>query len=148
MTSSGKVQSSKFQGKSRLQEQQQRQMKAEEKKGRDEEEDDEPPPGLTRLDSSSGIPRLDSSVGVSRDVARAMEKKQVKQHPDARHTQILKAIKESEESPDSKTHVNLVVIGHVDAGKSTLMGHLLLQWYQIAFQRLINTLADTSLKKQ
>ena len=25
----------------------------------------------------------------------------------------------------SKEHLNMVVIGHVDAGKSTLMGHLL-----------------------
>ena len=26
---------------------------------------------------------------------------------------------------DDKEHINLIVIGHVDAGKSTLMGHLL-----------------------
>ncbi|KAK2168907.1 hypothetical protein LSH36_13g08047 [Paralvinella palmiformis] len=31
---------------------------------------------------------------------------------------------------DSKAHLNLVVIGHVDAGKSTMMGHVL---YQLGF---------------
>lgn len=118
--------SPKFQGKSRLQEQQQRQAKAEEKSKSETELDDEhlddAPPGLMRLDSSSGI---------SRDVSRAMEKKHVKQHADARRTQILKAIKDADEHPDSKAHINLVVIGHVDAGKSTLMGHLLLLWYRL-----------------
>lgn len=86
----------------------------------DDLDDDGPPPGLSRPDSP---------LGVSREISRAMEKKQVKQHNEARRTQILKSIKDSEENPDSKSHINLVVIGHVDAGKSTLMGHLLLLWY-------------------
>lgn len=29
------------------------------------------------------------------------------------------------ENGNSKTEINLVIIGHVDSGKSTLMGHLL-----------------------
>ncbi len=32
---------------------------------------------------------------------------------------------EQEASGTQKSNLNLVVIGHVDAGKSTLMGHLL-----------------------
>ena len=28
-----------------------------------------------------------------------------------------------------KTHVNVVVIGHVDSGKSTTTGHLIYKWY-------------------
>ena len=35
------------------------------------------------------------------------------------------AVLEAEERKDSKPTLNVVVIGHVDAGKSTLMGHLL-----------------------
>lgn len=111
----------KFQGKSKLYEQQQRQAKADEKAKANTELDEEldAPPGLTRMDS----PQI-----VSREVARVMEKKLVKQHSDSRRNELLKAIKDSEEQPDSKSHINLVVIGHVDAGKSTLMGHLLLLW--------------------
>eukprot|EP01127_Copromyxa_protea_P018004 TRINITY_DN5576_c0_g1_i1.p1 TRINITY_DN5576_c0_g1~~TRINITY_DN5576_c0_g1_i1.p1 ORF type:complete len:656 (-),score=153.87 TRINITY_DN5576_c0_g1_i1:283-2250(-) len=107
----------KFQGKSRLQEQQERLAKGE--KLQNSQDDIGAPPGLTVSTTLYG------STGINRDVARAMEKKQVKQHNDARRTQILKSIKESEESSDSKAHINLVVIGHVDAGKSTLMGHLM-----------------------
>jgi elongation factor 1 alpha-like protein len=37
----------------------------------------------------------------------------------------------SQERGDSKDLLNLLVIGHVDAGKSTLMGHLLYQLDQV-----------------
>lgn len=30
--------------------------------------------------------------------------------------------------PKEKVHVNLVVIGHVDSGKSTSTGHLIYKW--------------------
>ena len=32
-----------------------------------------------------------------------------------------------------KTHINIVVIGHVDSGKSTTTGHLI---YQVSFEQL------------
>ena len=31
----------------------------------------------------------------------------------------------SEKKADTKTHINIVVIGHVDSGKSTTTGHLI-----------------------
>ena len=34
---------------------------------------------------------------------------------------------------DAKEALNLIVIGHVDSGKSTLMGHLLFQLGQVSF---------------
>jgi len=49
------------------------------------------------------------------------KRKEVPQTPDARKKKVLEEIRESKD----KEHINLVVIGHVDAGKSTIMGHLL-----------------------
>lgn len=45
-----------------------------------------------------------------------------KQHPAARRKELEARVAEAKEE---KAKLNLVVIGHVDAGKSTLMGHLL-----------------------
>jgi elongation factor 1 alpha-like protein len=36
-----------------------------------------------------------------------------------------KEIESSIKNASDKEHINLIVIGHVDAGKSTLMGHML-----------------------
>jgi elongation factor 1 alpha-like protein len=48
--------------------------------------------------------------------------KGVKQMPVSRRTEIEKKIQSRSKG---KEHLNMVVIGHVDAGKSTIMGHLL-----------------------
>ena len=45
----------------------------------------------------------------------------VKQMSASRRKEIEQNIKNATE----KEHINLIVIGHVDAGKSTLMGHML-----------------------
>jgi len=63
-------------------------------------------------------------VAVKDEVAelKSIDKKQAKQMTPARRKEIEELIKaRSHEKP----HLNLVVVGHVDAGKSTLMGHLL-----------------------
>lgn len=44
---------------------------------------------------------------------------------DQKRTKLLAELKQVK--PGEKIHVNMVVIGHVDAGKSTLMGHVLYQ---------------------
>ena len=41
-------------------------------------------------------------------------------------------LKQYEEHTAGKDVINLIVIGHVDAGKSTLMGHLLFQLGQVS----------------
>jgi hypothetical protein len=50
--------------------------------------------------------------------------------PRSKDTPVKQSIKPNE-PPPSKPTVNLVVVGHVDAGKSTLMGHLLYQIGQV-----------------
>jgi elongation factor 1 alpha-like protein len=52
-------------------------------------------------------------------------KKQVKQMPDSKRREIETQIKAEQQSEGSKRNLSMVVIGHVDAGKSTIMGHLL-----------------------
>ena len=47
--------------------------------------------------------------------------------------QLLKAY---EEHTGGKDVINLIVIGHVDAGKSTLMGHLLFQLGQVSNKQM------------
>lgn len=51
-------------------------------------------------------------------------KKRVKQMPDSRRREIEEQIK-AQQTDGAKRHMSMVVIGHVDAGKSTIMGHLL-----------------------
>lgn len=51
-------------------------------------------------------------------------KKQVKQMPDSRRKEIEAQIK-AQQTDTKKRNLSMVVIGHVDAGKSTIMGHLL-----------------------
>jgi elongation factor 1 alpha-like protein len=48
--------------------------------------------------------------------------KNVKQMSATRRTELENLLKKQS---GAKDHQNLVVIGHVDAGKSTIMGHLL-----------------------
>lgn len=50
---------------------------------------------------------------------------QVKMHNAARRKEIEEKIQAWNADPNNKDHLNMVVIGHVDAGKSTTMGHLL-----------------------
>eukprot|EP01128_Nolandella_sp_AFSM9_P008677 TRINITY_DN5366_c0_g1_i1.p1 TRINITY_DN5366_c0_g1~~TRINITY_DN5366_c0_g1_i1.p1 ORF type:complete len:781 (-),score=204.49 TRINITY_DN5366_c0_g1_i1:118-2346(-) len=96
-----------FQAKSRLEEQQRRAAK---------EADGSLSVGSTNPLSVSG----ESGRGSSK-------KKDVPQTVAKRKELILKSIASS----DEKEHLNLVVIGHVDAGKSTIMGHLLLKTGEI-----------------
>jgi elongation factor 1 alpha-like protein len=57
--------------------------------------------------------------------AQNSAKKQVKQMPDGKRREIEAQIKAEQQSEGSKRNLSMVVIGHVDAGKSTIMGHLL-----------------------
>jgi elongation factor 1 alpha-like protein len=45
-------------------------------------------------------------------------------------------LKKYEEYTAGKDVINLIVIGHVDAGKSTLMGHLLFQLGQVSGKQM------------
>ncbi len=45
-------------------------------------------------------------------------------------------LKQYQEYTSGKDVINLVVIGHVDAGKSTLMGHLLFQLGQVSQKQI------------
>ena len=38
--------------------------------------------------------------------------------------------------PKEKAHMNLVIIGHIDNGKSTLMGHLLIKTGAVCGERM------------
>ena len=40
------------------------------------------------------------------------------------------------ERANDKSELSMVVVGHVDAGKSTLMGHLLLQCGQVSHEEV------------
>ena len=50
---------------------------------------------------------------------------QVKQSTASKRKQALDQLVASRSKAGSRCNLNLVVVGHVDAGKSTLMGHLL-----------------------
>ena len=43
---------------------------------------------------------------------------------------------------DAKDLINLVVVGHVDSGKSTLMGHLLFELGQGILSEIFNILIE------
>ncbi|ELR17919.1 HBS1like, putative, partial [Acanthamoeba castellanii str. Neff] len=58
-------------------------------------------------------------------LSEKIAKKQVKQMPDGKRREIEAQIKAEQQSEGSKRNLSMVVIGHVDAGKSTIMGHLL-----------------------
>jgi elongation factor 1 alpha-like protein len=45
--------------------------------------------------------------------------------PDSRRREIEAQIKADQQNEGTKRNLSMVVIGHVDAGKSTIMGHLL-----------------------
>ncbi|EFA80528.1 Hsp70 subfamily B suppressor 1 [Heterostelium album PN500] len=51
--------------------------------------------------------------------------KNVKQHSASRKKELEELVHNSFATTNNKPHLNMVVIGHVDAGKSTTMGHLL-----------------------
>lgn len=91
--------------------------------------------GSDAANGASGALRDSHSSGglnVSSELLRSGSNKAprvVKQMPDAKRETILKelTVEHQSTSPDShtKSHLNMVVIGHVDSGKSTTMGHLL-----------------------
>jgi elongation factor 1 alpha-like protein len=64
---------------------------------------------------------IDDEMRKSSEIKKT-PRKAVKQMGEARRKEILNKIKEA---PKGKDHLNMIVIGHVDAGKSTLMGHML-----------------------
>lgn len=61
--------------------------------------------------------------------SQSEEKYQLKQ----KENKVNAIAKYQKERGDSKEHLYMVVIGHVDAGKSTLMGHLLCAMGQVRF---------------
>ena len=76
-------------------------------------------PGVNLKSSTSGV-NLKASTG---GVAAESQKKQVYIRPEKRTKQLVHEL--MTEAEKGKERLNMVVIGHVDAGKSTLMGHLL-----------------------
>uniref|UniRef100_A0A7S4KQT6 Tr-type G domain-containing protein n=1 Tax=Paramoeba aestuarina TaxID=180227 RepID=A0A7S4KQT6_9EUKA len=72
--------------------------------------------------TSSSSPRASPSLFSSSSSSSVQKIK--KQRGEAK-TKDLQARFEKEKKDKDKEHLNLVVIGHVDAGKSTIMGHLL-----------------------
>ena len=53
-------------------------------------------------------------------------------HTPTRRKELLDKIQTWKADPKNKDHLNMVVIGHVDAGKSTTMGHLL---YKLGYHK-------------
>ena len=64
---------------------------------------------------------IDDEMRKSSEIKKT-PRKTVKQMSEARRKEVLTKIKEQ---PKGKDHLNMIVVGHVDAGKSTLMGHML-----------------------
>jgi elongation factor 1 alpha-like protein len=64
---------------------------------------------------------IDDEMRKSSEIKKT-PRKAVKQMSEARKKEVFNKIKEQ---PKGKDHLNMIVIGHVDAGKSTLMGHML-----------------------
>jgi len=54
-----------------------------------------------------------------------LRQKKVNQNSAAKRKAVLEKINNEVSQPGHKAHLSVVVIGHVDAGKSTIMGHLL-----------------------
>jgi len=74
---------------------------------------------VTFIRLSCGLPgRPDQSLIIAR------AKKQVKQMSESKRKEIMAQI-QAQKKEGAKPHLSMVVIGHVDAGKSTIMGHLL-----------------------
>lgn len=78
----------------------------------------------SNLSNLNLTPNLNSSVSVATGSAIKMRKKEV----------VPKQIYDTERGveTDAKNLINLVVVGHVDSGKSTLMGHLLFDLGQVS----------------
>jgi len=70
----------------------------------------------------AAVPESVSADSVKKDTPDS-KKKVVKQMSDQRRAKLLEEAKAA--TKNDKPHMNMVVIGHVDAGKSTTMGHLL-----------------------
>eukprot|EP01111_Echinosteliopsis_oligospora_P016735 TRINITY_DN7051_c0_g1_i1.p1 TRINITY_DN7051_c0_g1~~TRINITY_DN7051_c0_g1_i1.p1 ORF type:complete len:728 (-),score=285.13 TRINITY_DN7051_c0_g1_i1:33-2216(-) len=89
--------------------------------------------------TSAPLPTLSSSSAPSTSSAKsnvvekmATLKLDVAQHSAGRRKELLESISSSMASSSAgKDHLNLVVVGHVDAGKSTTMGHLLFRLGQV-----------------
>lgn len=87
------------------------------------------PVEMSRTNSSSrGVPlaRTESSSSVNSNTAPTPAK------PFKRTINVVKEYADLTSTPDYKPNLNLVVVGHVDAGKSTTMGHFLLLLGQVS----------------
>ncbi len=74
---------------------------------------------------ASGEIRAPVDIRASGDIRASMElKKQRKQMSAARRREVEELLNQRSKA-NGKEEINLVVVGHVDAGKSTIMGHLL-----------------------
>jgi elongation factor 1 alpha-like protein len=100
----------KFQGKARLVEQQKRTVTSQ--------------PMLSKADSTPTKKEPISETISSPSSNNTNKTKQVKQHTEAKRKQVIEKM-ENEKKEGMKENINVVVIGHVDSGKSTIMGHLL-----------------------
>jgi elongation factor 1 alpha-like protein len=101
----------KFQGKSRLVEQQKRPGTSQ--------------PILTKggdLETPTKKELISENVSSPSSNNKA---KQVKQHTEAKRKQIIEKMENEMIEEGAKENINVVVLGHVDSGKSTIMGHLL-----------------------
>jgi elongation factor 1 alpha-like protein len=78
---------------------------------------------MGKLSVSGETPLKLSSSGELK-IPSSSKKAIPKQMPDVKRAKTLKELKEGKQD---KANISMVVIGHVDAGKSTLMGHLLLK---------------------
>jgi elongation factor 1 alpha-like protein len=80
---------------------------------------------LKQLEEERELDRM-----MAKKIQKAVEEEEVIDHkvlnqiyPEVHYTSIVK----SDDGSTGLTKLNLVIIGHVDSGKSTLMGHLLLK---------------------
>jgi len=80
----------------------------------------EEPEAIAQLKEQDLLPK---SITDSPKVIIPRPKKSIKQMDASTRTKITESVENSSEKP----HLNLVCVGHVDAGKSTTMGHLLLE---------------------
>eukprot|EP01132_Coremiostelium_polycephalum_P002607 gene2607-3232_t len=80
---------------------------------------------------NSPIDRIDPSKILSTPPLESVNlNKNIKQHNQTRKKELEEMVHKEFVTTENKPHLNMVVIGHVDAGKSTTMGHLL---YKLGF---------------
>lgn len=97
---------------------------------------------MARTTSSSSVAKGKALDGtVARASSDSVARKAVKQTTAARKRQLDE--KRATAGTGGKLRLNMVVIGHVDAGKSTIMGHLLYQLGHVT-QRQMHKYEDTA----